>query len=142
MFNRGMIVLLASLIGLAVFGASTVTALPPRPTPIPTATAMPGPSLSTGATIRLRVEGATADMWTMVEWQDAAGNWHRVEGWQGMLEADHTKTWWVAASDFGRGPFRWVVADRYGSEAQGISAAFNLPGRPREVVEITMTLDR
>jgi RimJ/RimL family protein N-acetyltransferase len=142
MVYRGMILLLSSLIGLAVFGAATATALPPRPTPIPTATAMPGPSLSTGATIRLRVEGATADAWTTVEWQDAAGNWHLVGGWQGTLETDRTKTWWVAASDFGRGPFRWVVADRRGGEPRGFSSAFNLPISNRQVVEVTLTIVR
>lgn len=142
MFNRGMIALLASLIGLAVFGASTVTALPPRPTPIPTATAMPGPSLSTGATIRLRVEGASADMWTMVEWQDAVGGWHLVEGWQGTLETDRTKSWWVASADFGRGPFRWVVADRRGGEARGVSSAFSLPISNRQIVEVALTIVR
>ncbi len=144
MAYRGMIVLLVSLIGLAMFGASTVTALPPRPTPIPTATAAatPGPSSPAGGAIRLRVEGATADMWTMIEWQDAAGGWHLVEGWQGTLEVDHTKSWWVAASDFGRGPFRWVVADRRGGEPRGFSSAFNLPISNRQIVEVTLTIGR
>jgi hypothetical protein len=140
MFFRGIIMLLASLIGLAAFGASTASALPPRPTPMPTATAPSGPSSPAGGAIRLRVEGAPADVWTMVEWQDAVGGWHVVEGWQGTLEADRTKTWWVAAADLGRGPFRWIVLSADRRKVLTASALFQLPGRPREVVRVELNV--
>lgn len=104
-------------------------ALPPRPTVAPTAF----PALK-GAAITLRVLTPTSPgWWTGVEWQDAAGNWHPVEGWQGTLEADQTKTWWVAAADGGKGPFRWVISDRRGGEVRAISSAFNLPVSNRRV---------
>lgn len=50
-----------------------------------------------------------AGAWTVVQWQDSAGNWHDVEGWRGTLDDRGVRRWWVDAKDFGTGPFRWVI---------------------------------
>ena len=88
------------------------------------------------------MDTAFAGAWTSVEWQDAVGNWHVVTGWQGTLEADRTKTWWVAEADWGKGPFRWVLYDQRGGQSLGRSEAFYLPANHRQVVEITLTAKR
>ena len=86
-----------------------------------------------------------AGAWSVVQWQDSAGNWHDVEGWRGTLDSHGYIRWWVAAKDFGTGPFRWVitggdsvsVADEWSTgESGGLfqsdtdtsSGAFSLPG--------------
>lgn len=135
----GLSVVLLGLICLAAPAQAGSTALPPRPTPVPTAVTV---SAIKGGLIRVRVDTALTALWTSVEWQDAAGNWHLVEGWQGMLEADHTKTWWVAEADWGKGPFRWVVRDRREGQSLGVSSAFKLPVNDRQVVEIKLTASR
>lgn len=108
-----------------------VTALPPRPT----ATAVPA-SAAPGAKITLHTTGTISpDNWTVVQWQDAQGEWHDVTGWQGELEADHTKTWWVGEENLGRGPFRWLVMNE--AALAGSSEAFYLPtGNWQELVVV------
>ena len=95
-----------------------------------------------GALIRLRVQcesgacdGQALDWWTGVQWQDAAGGWHDVDGWQGGLDDNSTKTWWVAPRDFGTGPFRWVVYRGRCGAIAGASSSFKLPGAADQVVE-------
>ena len=80
-------------------------ALPPRPTPITPTVPAPVVSNSEGASIQLNVKAAnSATLWTEVQWQDAQGSWHTVEGWRGQLDSISNKvglkTWWVAPSDF------------------------------------------
>jgi hypothetical protein len=77
----------------------------------------------------------------MVQWQDQAGNWHDVEGWQGTLETNHTKRWWVAARDFGKGSFRWVVAGSRGGRLLAGSVSFDLPDEAYEVVRVQVVLN-
>jgi hypothetical protein len=114
---------------------STVTALPPRPTP----TAVPAPQV-TGAQISLHVEGPhDNDVWTMVQWQDAQNMWHDVAGWQGELESDGTKTWWVGQEILGTGPYRWVLlAD---DVVAGKSSAFSLPIQPFTTLVVIVSLE-
>lgn len=118
-----------------------VTDLPPRPTAVPTATPVAtsvpaAQSQRAGATILLHTDAMPADIWTVVQWQDAHGNWHDVEGWQGRLD-DGVKRWWVAPADFRKGPFRWAIYERRGSGLLGTSEAFNLPQSPHEIVTIS-----
>jgi len=114
-------------------------ALPPRPnTPTPTALAISTPKETpkethdadwlTGAYIRLRAGAAGgAPLWTVVQWQDKAGNWRDVEGWRGYTQSGEKK-WWVAPKDFGKGTFRWAVyADEKETVLLGASAPFSLP---------------
>lgn len=94
--------------------------LPPRE---PTATPQPQRddnrnSAPIGATILL--QNAPTGVWSAVQWQDANGDWQTVEGWQGAVDANGAKQWWVAQKDFGSGPFRWLVGD-------AASESFTLP---------------
>jgi hypothetical protein len=87
--------------------------LPPRETPIPAQP--PGDDdddkddKPLGAHIVLQVESAPAGVWTIVQWQDSAGGWHDIDGWQGTLDEGNQKMWWLAPDLFGKGPFRWLV---------------------------------
>jgi hypothetical protein len=95
-----------------------------------------------GAYIELQAASAPSDAWTVVQWQDRAGGWHDVEGWQGTLEPDGSKRWWVSAKDFGTGPFRWIVTDRQGGQLLAISAPFSLPAVANEIVWREVSLGR
>jgi hypothetical protein len=55
-----------------------------------------------------------------------------VDGWRGSLDSSGSLRWWVAAKDFGSGPFRWVVGE-------AASEPFNLPAGAGQVVYINMT---
>lgn len=119
---------------LAAWLPPSALALPPRPTPEPT---VPSPKPPNGA-IELTVEAAPVGLWTIVQWQDALGGWHDVEGWQGTLDDGVHKTWWVDKADYGKGPFRWVVI--YG-EATFTSDSFYLPAYGGEVVRVQVSLE-
>ncbi|GAB4430929.1 MAG: hypothetical protein Kow0031_11970 [Anaerolineae bacterium] len=69
---------------------------------------------------------------SVVQWQDINGNWHDVDGWRGVLDSNGYIRWWVAAKDFGSGPFRWVVG-------QAASEPFNLPAGAGQTVRIDLT---
>ena len=112
-----------------------VEALPPRPIPEKTEPA------ETGAYIKLQVEAAPAGMWTVVQWEDANGGWHDVGGWQGTLDDETTKLWWVAPKDFGTGPFRWTAFDIAGGEMLGVSNPFNLPDKVKDVILVELVLE-
>lgn len=143
-------------LGLSI-SPGALAELPPRPTPSPT----------TPTRTEVKVAGlllrATypADWpwtpvhwrtpWTVVQWQDAAGNWHDVKGWQGppdLIIPDSSgamvglKAWGVAPTDFGTGPFRWIVyADRDRATRLATSAAFDLPDHANSTRTVTVPLD-
>lgn len=133
-----LIILLTAVFVTQLFLLSTpapVTALPPRPT----ATAV-SPPAAPGAKISLLVAGEiAANNWTKVQWQDGEGQWHDVTGWQGELELDDTKTWWVGADLLGDGPFRWIVL--VDGDPIGQSDPFHLPTTPYETLEIVIALE-
>ena len=133
----GLLLSCAVLIALSLSSVQAAPlALPPRPTAEPT---LPSSgSAITGGTIVLHVVAPPSGLWATVEWQDVAGNWHLVDGWQGTLESDGTKTWWVAQADRGKGPFRWVLYDRRGGKVWAISQAFYLPSINRQSVVSTL----
>ena len=133
---------------LIVVALSSVTQpaladLPPRPTAKPIES---GGSAPSGAMIELLVQFPTTwpwdkihwqDLQTVVQWQDEWGHWHDVEGWQGELDGVvigegekvvGKKMWWVAGSDLGKGPFRWLVTQGKGGNLLATSASFDLPG--------------
>ena len=123
--------------------------LPPRDNPTPTPASggdinRDGGDVS-GAYIILRVlpitptlRPVTTTLWTVVQWEDAQGGWHDVEGWRGTLEANAEKWWWVASRDYGSGPFRWVVYHRADGVMLAASESFYLPSGANEwrVVEV------
>jgi hypothetical protein len=139
------------LTAVALAGApptlARVADLPPRPTAAPTATPLPdndtdnGDVTPQGATITLMVENPPPQAWTVVQWQDAFGEWRDVTGWQGRLDdgAGDAKIWWVAAKDFDTGPFRWQVYEQDGGELAASSDAFMLPAEAGAVVVVEVT---
>ncbi len=136
------VVILIGLAGWSLPATAGPMVLPPRPTlAAPTATPSALISAAKGYLIRLVADSSLTGLWTSVEWQDALGKWHPVEGWQGTLEPDGTKTWWVAEADRGKGPFRWVIADRFHGEARAISPSFYLPTSNR-LTEIKLSMSR
>lgn len=84
-------------------------------------------------------------LWTVVQWLDGVGNWHDVDGWEGVPAGASSNgahiAWKVDDSLFGKGPFRWVVEQGSGGAITGASAAFYLPHDPGEIVPVMVTLD-
>jgi hypothetical protein len=135
-----MIILVTALCAAQLFLLSTpnsVTALPPRPTP----TAVPSlNSQIPGAQIMLHVENIVSqNIWTIVQWQDAHNDWHDVAGWQGTLDSNNSKTWWVGEEDLDTGPFRWLVVED--NQILGISDSFYLPLHPYDTLIINTSLN-
>jgi len=130
--------------------AEPVSTHPPRSTPAPTAAATSAPSAlpdTPGARIELRIQPVTADwasLWTVVEWMDARGTWHVVEGWRGGLDqvagSEGIKTWWVYATDLGKGPFRWLIMENPDGKVLAISEPFALPPIGKQIVTVSVLL--
>ncbi len=115
--------------------------LPPTVTPA-------APLARDGAAIWLRVQGRAGDprwqsLWTVVQWQDALGDWHDVEGWRGTLDevakGEGRKVWWLPAELFGAGPFRWVIYAQPDGAVLASSPAFHLPESAGKVEFVTVT---
>ncbi|MEA3308676.1 MAG: hypothetical protein U9Q70_04085 [Chloroflexota bacterium] len=62
-----------------------------------------------------------------MQWLDALGDWHDVQGWRGRLDEYDRKLWVVEKKDFGTGPFRWALYADPGSELLTTSESFSLP---------------
>lgn len=91
------------------------------------------------AYIQLTVEPAQPGLWAVVQWRDAGGMWHDVEGWQGGVDAG-TQQWGVFPREFGRGPFRWVLYDGPKGRLLKTSTSFILPTKDEEVVKVSISL--
>lgn len=142
--------------------------LPPRPTPTsivltPTATATPAdptPTTPTDptptvqatvqptaaatatripvATLLLKVTKAQAGLGSVVQWQNAQGQWLDIEGWRGAV--NHGKTiWWVEPKDWGKAHYRWVVYEAASGKIMATSQPFSLPKQRGEVLTVTLT---
>lgn len=156
-----LIVALASNTGGATLEASPALAptwtrvAPPTftPTPSPSApppTVTPAASLPRdGAAIWLRVQGRADDLrwqnlWTVMQWQDALGNWHDVEGWRGTLDevakGEGRKVWWLSSDLFGAGPFRWLVYAQPNGVLLATSEAFHLPDATGRIEIVTVVI--
>ncbi len=135
----------------AVFGLAWPTlltqagpTLPPREQPIPVA---PPDSddddddSPSGAYIKLQVQPARSGLWSTVEWQDNAGGWHKVEGWDRALDAGGSEHWWVEAKDFDTGPFYWIVTEGAGGALLGASQPFNLPDQANTATLVVISLE-
>lgn len=116
---------------------ASVQALPPRPTPVSTATPTTVPSFHVheGGLIELYVHPAQTGLWTLIQWQDARDQWHDVDGWQGTVDGA-LQIWWVAPRDFGKGPFRWRVYQSRGGRLLATSQSFLLPHHTGETVRV------
>jgi len=171
MFSVVLIVLDLGLMTLFAQVAVPIRLPPPpvtvQPTATPTeftSTARPGtPQSDTGAWIEMqlifpedwpweRQDGRA--LFTVVEWQDALGRWHPIEGWQGGLDeidappaiATDTpvvgyKVWWVPKSLLGQGPFRWLVYTGAQGTLLARSAPFDLPERTGQRRSIKVVLE-
>ena len=120
----------------AVAPTSTSTPTPfvvPTPTALPTIVAKNDVGL-----IVLQVEPWSSDTWSVVQWEDAFGNWHNVEGWQGHLDGG-IQVWEVLPSEFGKGPFRWVVYEQRGGGELARSGPFYLPKSGGDIVRISVS---
>lgn len=111
-------------------------ALPPRPSPMPTSDPL---DAEYGGSIMLHISPVTSATWSEVEWQDLLGAWHKVDGWQGTL-GDGSQTWWVGAKDLSTGPFRWRVYTSPGGTLLATSESFMLPSKPKQSVQVNVTL--
>ena len=134
---------------IVVWGVSLAqaapSALPPRPTPVtPTPPSVSVPTSPGWAAIELHVQPTQADRWTVVQWQDAFGGWHDVEGWRGTLDEVSNgvgnKKWWVARPNFDTGPFRWVVYQNQGGKLLAVSKVFRLPPSENSAVVVEVSL--
>lgn len=82
------------------------------------------------------IGGLPATSWIGVEWQDGLGQWHAVDGWQGLPDSVDglgrlLQQWNTGPENFGRGPFRWAVYTSQGGSLVGVSPSFNLPSTSR-----------
>ena len=135
-----MLTILTMGIGMSLTApAQADNPLPPRetPTPAPADRRQSSRSEPMGAYIELIAPGAPAEAWGTVQWQDSAGGWQDVAGWQGPVVS--SARWWVAAKDFGTGPFRWRVTQGPGGVEWGVSAPFHLPAGADQTVQITLS---
>jgi len=137
-FRQWLIIgLLLAGMGLTVSPALAGSGLPPRDPPPPVQHDHDnGPEKPVGAAIELVAPGY-AGQWSAVQWQDSNGDWQTVEGWQGSLDERGVRRWWVAAKDFGTGPFRWVVGDT--TQPGAISNPFNLPAVGAATLVVTIS---
>jgi hypothetical protein len=85
--------------------------------------------------ITLTAQPARTGLWAVVQWRDAAGGWHDVDGWKGSCDSGN-QSWGVLPPELGRGPFRWILTDGAGGKILGESALFDLPAQPRETVAV------
>ncbi len=127
------------------------SSLPPRPTATPTPTATvpaPAPTEESNGTIVLKIRGSETlkleTLWTVVEWQDAGGNWHPVTGWAGPLDSINgtsgEKRWGILPDTrHNPGLFRWSVYEQPEGKCLGNSAPFSLPA-DNGAIELSLTL--
>ena len=94
-----------------------------------------------GAHIELQVQPARSGLWSTIEWQDSAGGWHKVEGWDRALDASGSEFWWVEAKDFDTGPFHWLVTEGSGGALLGASQPFNLPEQANTTTRVVVSLE-
>jgi len=134
----------AILIAESLLPVRAEAGLPPPETPIltrPSGDRDCDGDEAIGAHIVLHVPSAPYGVWTIVQWQDTAGGWHDVDGWQGTLDVGHRIMWWLAPDLFGKGPFRWLV---YQGAERGklltISESFRLPAAESEKLRIEVSL--
>ena len=143
----GTVLVLSLLSALAPAGSeASPRALPTRPEDAVPPPPPPGGGddendQPVGAHIVLHVPSAPAGVWTIVQWQDSAGGWHDIEGWQGTLDEGDQKMWWLAPGLFGKGPFRWLVyQSTKGEKPLATSDPFYLPNAEGEKLRVEISL--
>ena len=136
------LLLLSLLFGLCISTLVPITPayadLPPRPL-LPPAEDDDEPARPVVAPLILSTDQSRSDLWSVVQWQDAQGDWQDVTGWRGSVVKGRT-SWWVEEKDFGKDSFRWVVMQGNGGPVVATSAPFTLPSQPKKalVVEVAV----
>jgi hypothetical protein len=100
-------------------------------------------STSRGA-IAVTAINPPATAWAGVQWGDPSGaHWFNVEAWFGALnQTDGRMAFWVDVSQFGTGPYRWVIYDQdpaQGGQLWGVSDPFMFPRTAVEWVWVKVT---
>ncbi|MEZ4868528.1 MAG: hypothetical protein R3C14_44775 [Caldilineaceae bacterium] len=114
--------------------------LPPRPTEPPGSDKKADkPSRPQVAPLVLNTSPAQSGLWSVVQWQDAQGDWQDVESWRGWV-ANGKTIWWVEEKDFGKGPFRWAIFQTEGGKLLAVSEPFYLPTEVRRTMTIAVSL--
>ena len=140
-FLAWFLVLALLAVGLpALLQAAPPADLPPRDTPTPVRSGGHRPSnVPLAGLIELHVQPARTGLWAVVQWQDAAGDWHDVEGWRDALVGGYQQ-WGIFQAEFGKGPFRWAIYQGAGGKLLAASAPFNLPAGDGEIVTVSVVL--
>jgi hypothetical protein len=128
---------IGNLVAWPVLSVQAGPTLPPRNVPAPNNDDDGGGGSSPLlAFIELHAPAAATGSWSVVQWQDSAGNWHDVEGWRGLLEGGYQR-WTVEAKDFNTGLFRWQVRQAGPTgPVLDTSEPFDLPASAYELVTV------
>jgi hypothetical protein len=116
--------------------------LPPRKPPSADQPPDDGDVEPDGAHIILQVPSAPAGVWTVVQWQDSAGGWHDIDGWENTLDEGNKRVWWVAPAAFGTGPFRWLVYQSQGGKLLATSDSFYLADAAGKKLRVEVSLSQ
>lgn len=144
-FRQGFIIVCLVILAISLLLAAPAAALPPRPNVGGNSTTGSGggggggDSSTNGAHIELHIRPRQLDLWTVVQWQDNTGEWFDVYGWQAPFEGE-SLIWWVAPSNFGQGPFRWVVYKNSNKTELLGSQEFYLPQQVGESLKVDLIL--
>jgi hypothetical protein len=122
------------LIGTLALTATANADLPPRPDKPPKEEKAARPLVTA---IVLNVTPAQDDLWSVVQWQDAQGDWQDIAGWSGWV-VDGRTIWWAEEKDWGKGPFRWVVYETKEGSLMATSEHFTLPETRQAPLVVTV----
>ena len=83
------------------------------------------------ARITMMIAQVSPTAYAGVQYQDAAGVWQDVKGWQTTVTINEKGVafvqWAVNKANFGQGPMRWIVYGGKGGAVIGVSPTFKLP---------------
>jgi len=92
------------------------------------------------AKMRLLPSPPQPNLWTEVQWIDDNYMWHSVDAWRGPLNERYSVSWAVLPTEYGKGPFRWVVYDGEGGHILAASSWFFLPSRNKQTLHVNISL--
>jgi hypothetical protein len=128
-------------LGIVRNGATRPT-LQPLITPSP-----PASTTSTGSVVmenhgaHIQLKLGTAPIKTglkaVVQWGTPTGRWYDVDGWRSETATPFIE-WWVSPSDYGKGPFRWVIYSDHSDTPISTSQLFNLPHFDGDITDIVL----
>jgi len=134
--SKLLICLLCLIIGTLALTATAHADLPPRPDRPPKEKKEKAVRPLVTA-IELAVTPTQDGLWSVVQWQDAQGDWQDIDGWSGWVDNGRT-IWWAEEKDWGKGPYRWVVYEGQGGLLMATSDEFHLPETRQEPLVVTV----